>query len=106
MATYWVYILECTDGSFYTGSTSDLERRVVEHQTGTYCGHTSARLPITVVYSQEFPDPLTAVNAERQIKKWSHAKKEALIQGEFDLLHLLASCRNETHFSRLTDAKN
>lgn len=88
--TYWVYILECSDGSYYTGSTSNIEKRVSEHQNGEYKGYTSNRLPVNLVYSQYFDDPRFAVLAERQIKKWTKAKKKALINGDFELLKILA----------------
>src|SRR5208283_4062396 len=86
----WVYILECTDGSYYTGSTTDLEQRLVDHKTGRYGGYTSSRLPVTLLWSHGFSDYRDAFAFEWRIKKWSRAKKEALMQGDFDLLHLLS----------------
>ena len=94
----WVYILKCNDGSYYTGKTQNLEMRLAEHKQGTYKGCTSKRRPVTLMYSQVFPTYVEAIQAERQIKAWSRAKKEALINGDFDLLHILAECRNETHY--------
>jgi putative endonuclease len=101
VAALWIYILRCSDGTFYTGSTSDLNKRIEEHQRGVYCGYTSNRLPVALAFSQELPDEFAAMQAERQIKSWSHGKKEALIRGDFLLLHELAQCRNETHFANL-----
>ena len=98
MKKSWVYILLCSDGSYYTGCTTNLEKRMNEHQSGMVKGYTSARLPVKLVYSQEFPDILYAIKAERQIKGWSKKKKEALIRGDFQLLHVLAECKNETHY--------
>lgn len=88
----WVYILRCSDGSYYVGSArGDLGRRVAEHQSGAFGGYTAARLPIVLVYSESFVRIGDAVSAERQIKGWSRAKKEALIAGRFDLFPGLAS---------------
>ncbi len=85
-----VYILECSDGSYYTGSTTDLERRLADHNTGRYGGYTSSRLPVTLLWSLGFSDYRDAFAFERRIKKWSRVKKEALMLGDFDLLHLLS----------------
>jgi len=90
MGAYRVYILRCADGSYYTGSTSDLPLRVAQHQAGSYAGYTATRLPVTLVYSQEFSDPNEAVSAERRIKGWSRAKKEALIAGDWERLQRLS----------------
>ena len=95
----WVYILKCADESYYTGCTSDLEKRINEHQFHRYDGYTSKRLPVKLVFSQEYQDIRYAIQAERQIKNWSRKKKEALIEGNFELLHELAECKNETHYS-------
>lgn len=84
--SFWVYILKCSDGSYYTGSTNNLERRINEHNFKKYKGYTSSRLPVELVYSQKFDNPNEAISAERQIKGWSRKKKEALIKGDFDEL--------------------
>jgi len=97
----WVYILKCSDGSYYTGSTTDLERRLAEHHAKTYSGFTSIRLLVTLAFSQEFPTIEEAIVAERMIKGWSRKKKEALINSNFDLLHELAKCKNETSHENL-----
>lgn len=93
----WVYILKCSDGSYYTGVTNNLSRRLVEHQSGVHEGYTSVRLPVELVFSHEISNPLEAIAAEKQIKKWSRAKKEALIRADFNLLHELAECKNASH---------
>lgn len=98
MKEAWVYVLECADKKYYTGSTTDLERRLHEHQTKKYKGYTSYRLPVKLVYSQKFSSYHEAFQFERKIKNWSHAKKEALINNNFSELHKLAECKNETHF--------
>lgn len=83
----WVYILKCSDGSYYIGSTTDLERRVWEHQNGFYKGYTSSRLPVELVWSNDFSTEHDAFLFERQIKGWTRAKKEALIRGDWDGIH-------------------
>ncbi|MGL4314444.1 MAG: GIY-YIG nuclease family protein [Sphingomonas sp.] len=80
---FWTYILQCCDGSFYTGHTDDLDRRMAQHATGGYCDYTAKRQPVTLVWSQDFPTRLEALEAERRIKPWSRAKKEALIAGDW-----------------------
>jgi putative endonuclease len=88
----FLYILICRDGSYYVGSTSgSLERRLAEHRSGTYDGYTAYRQPVTSVFQQAFDRIEDAIAAERQIKGWRRAKKEALIRGDFAGLPLLAS---------------
>ena len=82
----WVYILKCADGSYYTGSAVDLEKRIAEHLSGIFCGYTSKRLPVKLVFSCEMPTIFDAFLRERQIKGWTRGKKEALIKGEWDKL--------------------
>jgi putative endonuclease len=83
----YLYILLCADESYYTGTTrADLEYRVAQHNAGTYGGYTAARRPVTLVFAQWFDRITDAIEAERQVKGWSRAKKEALIRGEFERL--------------------
>src|SRR5262245_65588875 len=90
----YVHILLCADGSYYTGtSRSSLEKRVAEHNAGTLGGYTAQRRPVTLIFSQWFDRITDAIAAERQVKGWSHAKKEALIRGDFGSLHRLAKRR-------------
>ena len=87
----FVYILRCLDGSYYVGSTRDsLEARVAEHNSGFYGGYTMRRRPVELVWSQDFDRITDAIAAERQLKGWSRAKKEALIAGDPGLLHQLS----------------
>jgi predicted GIY-YIG superfamily endonuclease len=86
----WVYILRCADGLYYTGHTTNLELRLAEHQSGEADGWTSCRLPVELVFAQEMPTKDEAFLAERRIKGWSRAKKEALIAGNWEALRLLA----------------
>jgi tRNA/rRNA methyltransferase len=83
---FWVYILRCSDGSYYTGHTDNLEQRLFLHQSGSLGGYTSERLPVELVWSDYFNTREDAFSAEMRIKKWSRAKKEALIAGQFDRL--------------------
>jgi tRNA/rRNA methyltransferase len=88
--SFWAYMLRCADGSYYVGHTDDLEARIGAHQSGLLKGYTQKRRPVRLVWSQEFAERDEAFRAERQIKGWSRAKKEALIRGDWDGLHLLA----------------
>jgi putative endonuclease len=86
-----LYMLPCSDGSYYVGSARlGLDRRLAEHNNGTYGGYTSKRLPVVLVWSEHFLDITDAIAAERQIKGWSRSKKEALIRGDYELIRLLA----------------
>ena len=100
----WVYILQCSDGSYYTGSTPDLDARIYEHELGTYDGYTAARRPVKLIWSDDFPTTDQAFDVERQIKGWTRKKKEALMRGDFEILHWLAECKNQTHFKKLNPA--
>jgi putative endonuclease len=90
---YFVYILECRDGSFYVGSTSDLTARLKTHQSGNGPAYTARRLPIRLAYSESHPTLESAVGRERQLKGWSSAKRAALIDGDSSRLHDLSRCR-------------
>ena len=83
----YVYILKCADGSYYVGSTTNLERRLAQHQAGAIKGYTESRRPVNLVWSAEFPTEHDAFLRERQMKGWSRAKKEALIRGDWEGLH-------------------
>ena len=86
-----VYMLRCADGRYYVGSTrKSLEQRVNEHNAGHFDGYTKWRLPVALVWHQEFERATDAIAAERQIKGLSRAKKEALIRGDFESLGRLA----------------
>jgi putative endonuclease len=88
----FLYILRCADDSYYTGTArSGLELRIAEHNAGRYDGYTASRRPVILVFSQWFDRITDAIAAERQVKGWSRAKKEALIRGDFDRLRILAS---------------
>ena len=87
----YVYMLRCADGSYYVGNTrGSLEDRVGQDNAGSFGGYTSARRPVVLVWQQDFQRLTDAISADRQIKGWNRAKKEALSQGDFELLHLLS----------------
>ncbi len=93
----FVYILRCADGSYYVGSArDDLDHRMAEHTSGHYGGYTAKRLPVTLVFHQEFQRVADAIAAERRLKGWSRVKKEALIAGDFDLLRMLSKRATNT----------
>ena len=90
----FVYILLCRDGSYYVGSTSgSLEKRVAEHEAGTFGGYTAYPRPVKLVFQQAFEHIEDAISAERQIKGWSRAKKEALMRSDWAAISRLAQRR-------------
>lgn len=95
MKDYFVYIVKCSDGSYYTGVTSNLEKRINEHNSGIIKGYTSDRLPVNLVYSNRFRNISDTIRAEKQIKGWTRVKKEALIRGDFEELVLLSKSKNK-----------
>ena len=91
MKQSYVYIIKCSDDSYYTGITSNLQKRINEHKIGLQKdSYTYSRRPLKMVFYAEFTDINLAIKTEKQIKNWSRAKKEALINGEFDKLPNLA----------------
>src|SRR6266571_9206810 len=94
----YMYILECADGSYYTGSTKDLERRLWEHQNGLGAKHTAKRLPVKLIYCEECDRVDDAYYREKQVQGWSRKKKQALIAGDTNLIHQFAECQNESHY--------
>jgi tRNA(Arg) A34 adenosine deaminase TadA/predicted GIY-YIG superfamily endonuclease len=96
--SFWVYILKCSDGSFYTGHTDDLEYRIAQHQAGEIAGcYTHIRRPLTLIFSQDFPTRESALGSEIQIKKWSRAKKQALADQDWERLQELSMNRQSPH---------
>ncbi len=86
----WMYILECSDDSYYVGSTKNLDLRFSQHQSGKGSKYTSGRLPVTLVYSEEYDRVSDAFYREKQVQGWTRRKREALINGSFELLPALA----------------
>jgi predicted GIY-YIG superfamily endonuclease len=91
----WMYILECADGTYYVGSTKDLDKRIMQHQSGKGSRYTSGRLPVKLVYGEEYERVVDAYTREKQIQNWSRAKREALINGEYEKLPPLAKKKFE-----------
>ena len=85
-----MYILECSDGTFYTGSTNNLDLRLLQHQNGEGANHTKKRLPVKLVYYEEFQRIDEAFYREKQVQGWSRKKKEALINSQSEKLPELA----------------
>ncbi|RPI92127.1 MAG: GIY-YIG nuclease family protein [Chloroflexi bacterium] len=86
----WMYILECCDGSYYVGSTKNLDLRFSQHQSGKGSRYTSGRLPVTLVYCEEYNHVADAYYREKQVQGWTRRKREALINGNPELLPMLA----------------
>jgi predicted GIY-YIG superfamily endonuclease len=90
----YLYILRCADGRYYVGTTrKSLEERLAEHNAGLHGGYTATRRPVTMVFAQHFETITDAIAAERQVKGWSRAKKEAMIEGQWNRLPELAKRR-------------
>lgn len=96
----WMYILECVDGSYYVGSTKDLKRRVWEHNEGIGAKYTARRLPVELVYTEEFSSITDAYEREKQVQNWGRAKREALIRGDYAALPELARKDFEAYRAR------
>ena len=91
----WVYMLRCADGSYYVGCTTNLERRIAQHAGGEMGGYTASRRPLTCVWTDEFQVLDDAISFERRIKRWSRAKKEALIVGDWRRIEVLSKRRSK-----------
>ena len=90
MNYFYIYILKCSDDSYYIGHTDAIENRIAEHNSSEYPGYTSTRLPVKLVFTQQFTTRDEAIVAEQQIKKWSRQKKAALIASNWQQVSLLA----------------
>jgi putative endonuclease len=101
----YTYILECADGSFYTGSTWNLEKRLWQHQQGIGAKHTAKRLPVRLVYCEFYDRIDEAFNREKQIQGWNRRKKIALISKDTNQLHLLAQCQNQSHYQNFQNSQ-
>lgn len=120
MSKGYTYILRCSDGSYYTGSTRNIDVRLYQHQTGDGAVYTKKRRPVELVYVEEYERIDEAFYREKQIQGWSRRKKEALIAGNFDTLSrafisslslskgasgLAAACRENTKLFQMTSKK-
>jgi putative endonuclease len=94
----YVYILKCSDNSYYTGVTRNLEKRLSQHYESEDDSYVSSRRPFEHVFYESFENTINAIEREKQIKGWSRQKKEALINSDWDLLHSNSECRNLSHY--------
>jgi len=98
MPIYFLYILNCADGTFYTGMTNNLERRLWEHESGVNeDAYTYSRRPVELQFYEEFTDVKLCIEFEKKIKKWSGKKKQSLIEKNWAKLQELAKCRNNSN---------
>ena len=86
---WFVYILRCADDSLYIGETHDITGRLAKHNEGSAAAHTAQRRPVRLVYTEEHAGRVDCLKRERQLKRWTRAKKEALIAGDQPLLKKL-----------------
>ena len=101
---FYTYILRCADGRYYTGHTDDMDVRLAQHRSGHFPGFTSKLLPVTLVWVETFPTRDEAFTAEMIIRKWSRAKKEALMRGDWEAVSFFARPPSERgNLSRLPD---
>ncbi|AHW58691.1 putative endonuclease [Draconibacterium orientale] len=104
MKTFYVYILKCSDGSYYVGVTNDIERRLEEHNKGVSANSfTFKRRPVELVFYETYNDFKIAEQWEKKLKGWSRKKKEALIERNWNKLKEYSVCQNDSHFSNFRD---
>lgn len=94
----YMYILECSDGSYYTGSTWDLAKRLWEHEHGLGAHHTAKHLPVKLVYCEPCERMEDAFRREKQVQGWSRRKKQALIEANED--KLIEYSKNYTQYGK------
>lgn len=104
--SFWVYILRCADGTYYTGHTDNLERRIAQHQAGELPGYTHDRRPVELMFSETFAERIDALERERQIKDWSRKKKEALFGNDFAAVKRATSASRQSSRLRSTTARS
>ena len=100
-----MYILKCSDGTYYTGSTNDLSLRITQHQAGKGSNYTKKRLPVKLIYYEEYNKVDEAFYREKQVQGWSRKKKEALINFKANSLPELSKCKNLSFFQNFKKAK-
>ncbi|KJF45457.1 GIY-YIG nuclease family protein [Draconibacterium sediminis] len=104
MKTFYVYIVKCSDESYYVGVTNDIERRLEEHNKGISANsYTYKRRPVKLVFYETYNDFQIAEQWEKRLKGWSRKKKEALIEKNWKKLKEYSACRNVSHFSNFKD---
>jgi putative endonuclease len=101
---YIVYIVKCSDDSYYTGITNNIERRVYEHNTSIdETAYTFNKRPVALVFYEAFKDVHQAIAFEKQVKGWTRKKKEALIENNWDKLKDLSICKNGTSHTKFKE---
>ena len=93
---FYVYILRCADGTYYTGHTDDLDRRMAQHSVGEGCAYTSKRRPLKLLWATDCQSREQGWELEKQLQGWSRAKKEALMRGDFEALPALSRSRRKS----------
>ena len=93
---WYIYILKCSDGSYYVGHTNNLKTRILRHNSSRATKWTACRLPVRLIYRESHETEKQAIIREKQIKRWSRAKKEALIKGDIKTLRNSAKRRRHT----------
>ena len=93
MLSFCVYMLLCAGGAIYTGHTEDIESRLMAHRTRRFCGYTAKRLPVQLIFAEEFSARDDAFRAERMVKGWRRTKKLALARGDWAAVRALAAVR-------------
>ena len=101
--SFYVYVLRCSDGSYYVGHTDDVEQRIAAHETGAFSGYTARRRPVELVFVQDFASRDEAFQCERQVKGWSRKKKEALIRGDWEALKTLSKTHGSANVGTNAD---
>ena len=104
---YVTYILRCNDGSYYTGVTDNLEKRMLQHEMGEAdeFSYTYTRRPVVLLHSEEYDSPHEAIQREKQLQGWSRKKKEALIRGDIDSLKKLSKNKKNREKMRSASAR-
>ena len=101
MRRFWVYLLHCSDDSYYTGITNNVGRRFEQHASGLHPdSYTYDRRPLTLEFATSFDRPLEAIHFEKVLKNWSRKKKEALIRGDMNALRLHSKKKFPPRFKR------
>jgi len=104
MKTMYVYILECSDNTYYTGVTNNLEKRLKEHEQGiNRNSYTYTRRPLKIIFYELFNDAIAAIAFEKKLKGWSRKKKKALINKQFHLLPELSTSKSNAQSSTSSD---
>ena len=90
---WWTYLVRCADGTYYVGSTQNVSERLKAHNGGRAARYTALRRPVRLVYTESYPNQRAAVRRERQLKRWGHAKRKALVEADKSLLMKLSRSR-------------